>query len=504
MAAPLWPHQEARRLVERWPDKAKFVLETGFGPSGHPHMGTVGEVVRTYYVAMALRELGKDFEIIVFSDDMDGLRKIPSNVDAPWLAEHLGKPASSIPDPWHCHDSWAEHMNAELNAMLQPLGFPYTFASSTDCYKSGRFADVLRRMFRHMEEIKALMLPTMREENRAGWFPFQPACEHCGRVNTTVVLDYDAQTTEMQYSCTGEFKGVLGCGHTGRRTAVDGGGKLGWKMDWAARWFAFGVNYEMHGKDLIDSAKLSSEIVRIIGGKPPVTMFYELFLDEDGHKISKSTGKGLTLDTWDRYGTQTALNLLMFKNPRQQKKLGVDTVVQYMDESLTMARDDPQYPFIFFAGDRPDIALRFSDLISLAGVVGMPDPELLRPYLVRSYGEETVSANWGYLQELLRKATNYDQDFVERRRPTLSAQEWTLVDRFLDVVNRVDGAEAIQAAVYETARAAGVAPKDYFRLLYSILLGQESGPRIGNFVLLAGRERINTIINSARSDGQSA
>lgn len=498
--AALWPQQEAQRLVQRWPDKATYVLETGYGPSGHPHMGTVGEVVRTYYVAMALRELGKETEIKVFSDDMDGLRKIPGNVDAPWLAEHLGKPVSSIPDPWGCHGSWAQHMNAELNDMLAPLGLPYTFVSSTDMYKGGYFDEVLRLMFRHMEEIKALMLPTMRAENRAGWFPFQPACENCGRVNTTVVQDYDLETTVMQYTCTGEFRGVRGCGHAGTRSALAGGGKLGWKPDWAARWYALGVNYEMHGKDLIDSADLSAKIVRILGGKPPVTMFYELFLTEEGRKISKSTGQGLTLETWDRYGTQTALNLLMFKNPRQQKKLGVDTVVQYMDETIIMSKDDPQYPYVYFSGDRPDVTIRYSDLIGLAEAMGITDVDLLRPYLERTYGEAAVGENWSYLREILGKALNYVEDFVERVRPVLTPREWEIIDRWLALVADGGPPEAIQAGTFTLAREAGLEQKAMFKLLYGVLLGQESGPRIGGLVTLVGKDRISEIVAAVRQE----
>lgn len=496
----LWPQQEAQRIVQRWPDKDKYILQTGYGPSGHPHMGTVGEVVRTYYVAMGLKDLGKDFEIIVFSDSMDGLRKIPSNVDAPWLADYLGRPVSNIPDPWGCHDSWAHHMNGELVEMLDQLRLPYRFVSSADMYNLGGFDDVLRKMFAKMEEIKALMLPTLREENRAGWFPFQPACENCGRVNTTVVHDYDPQTTEMDYSCTGEFKGVKGCGHRGRRPALQGGGKLGWKPDWAARWYHFGVNYEMYGKDLIDSAALSKKIVQILGAKPPVDMFYELFLTEEGRKISKSTGKGLTLDTWGRYGTQESLNLLMFKNPRQQKRLGVDTVVQYMDETMSMLRDDPQFRFVYLEHDRPDVQAKFSDLINLVAAIGVQDPDLYRPYLERNFGLSTVGDNWSYLRGLVEKAIQYDQDFVERVRPIFTPEQWALVDEFVAMIDREETAEAVQSGTFAIAKAHGIEPKEFFKLLYQVLLGQDRGGRMGSFVMLCGKERIKEIISNVRKE----
>lgn len=498
----LWPQQEAHRIIQRWPDKDKYYLETGFGPSGHPHMGTVGEVVRTYYVAMSLRDLGKDSEIIVFSDDMDGLRKIPKNIDAPWLGEHLGKPVSRIPDPYGCCDSFSSHMNRELNEMLSRTDIPYRFVSSAEMYDGGRFNDALRRVFRNLDEIKELIASTMREENRENWFPFQPACERCGRVNTTVVSAYDAEACTVEYRCVGEFRGVTGCGHSGSRSALDGGGKLGWKADWPARWYAFGINYEMYGKDLIESARIGKEIVRILGGRPPVDMFYEMFLTEEGRKISKSVGQGLSIENWDRWGTQDSVNLLMFKNPRQQKRLGADTVIQYTDETLLMTRDDPQYRYIYFRGDRPDLGgLRYSDLINLVSATGLTAPDLLRPYLERSFGSSRVEANWEFIQDLLAKAANYYEDFIlpERRVPELSAEQWELVDLFVDLIGREAAADAIQTGVFDIANGSGLAPKEYFKLLYGVLLGQESGPRIGGFVQLLGKEKIREIIARARS-----
>lgn len=504
----LWPHQEAQRIIQRWPDKEKYILETGFGPSGHPHMGTVGEVVRTYYVALALKELGKASEIVVFSDDMDGLRKIPKNIDAPWLAEHLGKPVSRIPDPYGTCDSFSAHMNQELNKMLGATGIPYTFASSAECYGSGRFDDVLRKVFANMEALTKLITDTMRSETKEHWNPFQPACEKCGRVNTTIVTGYDKDACTVQYACTGSFRGVEGCGHTGEQSALGGRGKLGWKIDWPARWYALGVNYEMYGKDLIDSAKLGKEVVRILGGDPPVDMFYELFLTEEGRKMSKSTGEGMKLENWDRWGTQDSLNLLMFKNPRQQKKLGPDTVLMYTDESLLMSKEDPQYPFIYFGGDRPDLGgLRYSDITNFMAAVGITDPDLIRPYLERTFGVERIGGNWAFVRELVEKAANYYEDFVlpERQVPKLSADEWAMVEKFLALLDAPETAAAedlatyVQNQVFEIAKVGGMAPKDYFKLLYGVLLGAQSGPRIGGFVQLLGIPKIKELIATARS-----
>lgn len=497
----LWPHVEAKRIVERWPQKSQYVLQTGFGASGHPHMGTIGEVVRTYYVAKALQDLGKATDIIVFSDDVDGLRKIPQNIDAPWLAEHLGKPVTQIPDPYGTHRSYGHHMDAELIEMMKKTGIEARFKSAADCYSDGTFDEGIRRMFTHMKEIMDLVLPTMREENRQGWFPWLPTCEKCGKVYTTKVEDYDGDSATVTYACTGEFRDVRGCGHRGTQSALGGRGKFFWKADWALRWYVFGVNFEMHGKDLIDSAKQSGEIVKVIGGKPPVNMVYELFLTEEGRKISKSTGAGISMENWGRWGTQDSLNLLMFKNPKQQKKLGTDSIIQYTDETLTMTRDDPQYRFIYYHGDRPDLGgLRYSDLINLVNAISVTDLDQLVEYLGRSFGHERIRANEGFVKELLVKAVNYYEDFIlpTREVPVLTSEQWALVDQFDRLLDTSDDADGIQTGVYSIAKENGMQPKDFFKLLYGVLLGAESGPRIGGFVKLVGKARVRALIAAAR------
>lgn len=497
----LWPYQEARRIIERWPQKSRYILQTGFGASGHPHMGTIGEVVRTFYVAKALRDLGRDSEIIVFSDDMDGLRKIPSNIDAPWLKEHLGKPVTRIPDPYGTHESFGHHMNAELIEMLAKTEIEATFRSASDCYADGTFDEGIRHMFRHMQGIIDLVLPTMRPENREGWFPWLPVCQNCGKVYTTRVESYDPEEATVTYSCTGSFRDVHGCGHRGTQSALGGRGKFFWKADWALRWYVFGVNFEMHGKDLIDSAKLSKAIVKLLGGEPPNTMFYELFLTEEGRKISKSTGAGISMENWGRWGTQDSLNLLMFRNPRQQKRLSPETVIQYTDETLTMPPDDPQYPFIYYHGDRPDLGgLRYSDIINLVNAISETDPDVLIEYLGRSFGHERIRKNEPFVRELLEKAVHYYEDFIlpTRQTPELTEAEWAMVDEFEAMIQQTDDAEEIQTGVFNIARAHGMQPRKFFQILYGVLLGSDSGPRIGGFVTLVGKDRIRELIQAAR------
>jgi lysyl-tRNA synthetase class 1 len=497
----LWPFQEAQRIIDRWPARDHYIFETGFGASGHPHMGTIGEVMRTYYVSMALADLGKSSEIIVFSDDMDGLRKIPSNIKAPWLKEHLGKPVHTIPDPYGTEASFAHHMNAELQKMMEETGIKTTFKSSHRCYSGGTFNDGIRAMFRKMEEIKEAVLPTMREENRKNWFPWLPICEGCGKIYTTIVHDYDPESLEVSYSCTGQFGSVDGCGYRGKQSALGGRGKFFWKADWALRWYVFKINYEMHGKDLIDSASLSTKLVRIINGQTPVNMVYELFLTEEGRKISKSTGAGISLENWGRWGTQDSLNLLMFKNPKQQKRLSADSIIQYSDECLTMPKEDPQYRFIYYDQDRPDLGgLRYSDLINIVNATSVTDIDQLLEYVRRSFGSQRIDQNRSFVRELLAKAVNYYQDFIlpTRQMPQLTEEDWDLVDKFVELVKNEDDGDKLQTQIYEIAKANNRQPKDYFQMLYGVLLGAKSGPRLGGFVKLMGKEKILELIEKAK------
>lgn len=486
-------------MQQRFPHAEKIIFETGFGPSGHPHTGTVGEVIRTHYVRMALAELGRAGEIVVFSDDMDGLRKVPANIEAPWLHEHLGKPVSQIPDPYGCCASFSAHMNNELHAMVQRAEVPYTFRSSAECYRQGLFDDALHRIFERLPAVMDLIVPTMREENSAGWHPFKPLCENCGRINTTQVEAHDLNRRTVTYCCGGEHQGVGGCGYRGEQSYLGGRGKMGWKVDWAVRWFTFGVHYEMYGKDLIESARLARDVLKVMGGKAPVDMFYELFLDHEGHKISKSVGRGFTFSDWERYGTAEALNLLMLKNPRQQKRLTPEVLVQYMDEALTMSAADPQYAFVYYRSERPDVAVRFSDLVSVVAAVGVTDLDVVRPYLVRYLGA-AVDAHWDYLQGLLVRAGRYYEDFLlpQRAAPEFDAAQWQLIDRFVGLVEHESEPEAIQSGVFAIAREHDIAAKEYFKLLYRALLGQDFGPRIGSFAVLLGADKIKEIVAGLR------
>ena len=338
--AAAWPFEEAKKLVARLEKtgKKEVLFETGYGPSGLPHIGTFGEVARTTMVRNAFRVLTADkipTRLVAFSDDMDGLRKVPDNVpNKDLLSVNLNKPLTAVPDPFGTHASFGEHNNARLRAFLDSFGFEYEFLSATECYRSGRFDATLRLMLERYDDVMAIMLPSLRAERSATYSPFLPLHPKTGHVMQVPIDEVrrDAATLVWRDPETGErFEtSVLG-GHA----------KLQWKPDWAMRWVALGVDYEMAGKDLIDSVKLSSEIARALGATPPDGFNYELFLDEKGQKISKSKGNGLTIEDWLTYGTPESLALFMYNKPREAKRLFFDVIPRQVDDYLTFLEKYP-------------------------------------------------------------------------------------------------------------------------------------------------------------------
>src|SRR5919206_1128969 len=330
-AARAWPFEEARKLIERTggkiPDKGFVLFETGYGPSRLPHIGTFGEVVRTTMVRQAFRRLSDvPTRLVAFSDDMDGLHKVPDNVpNQELLAQALGKPLTQVPDPFGTHPSFGEHNNAELRRFLDAFGFDYEFLSSTQCYRSGRFDAALMTVLERYDAVMEIMLPSLREERAQTYSPFLPISPRTGIVLQVPILAHDAKAGTITYEDP-ETKEHVTTLVTGGRT------KLQWKPDWAMRWLALGVGYEMAGKDLIDSVKLSGEIARALGALPPEGFNYELFLDEKGQKISKSKGNGLSIDEWLRYASPESLSLFMYREPKAAKRLHFDVIPRHVDE----------------------------------------------------------------------------------------------------------------------------------------------------------------------------
>jgi lysyl-tRNA synthetase class 1 len=533
MAKVLWPDDEASRILKVYPDADPLVLETGYGPSGAPHIGTFAEVARTSWVGAAWQQAtGRPWELIAFSDDMDGLRKVPLNMPREALEPHLDRPLSRVPDPFGCHPSYAGHNNALLRDMLDHYGFRYTFKSSTEQYTGGVFNEGLSRIMAHYEAVREIILPTIREEKRKDWSPFFPICERCGRINGTRVTGHDAGRLTVTYVCEGAAAGAVadapageedddaaraparsGCGHQGETTVLDGRVKVGWKVDWALRWYALNVHYEMYGKDLIESAELSTRLCRLISGKGghrgPVQSFYEMFLDEEGRKISKSVGRGLTVDSWLASAPRESLLLFILKDPRKAKKLSWDVVLRSADEYLQMLqrRDDPS------AGSSPE-ELRFihpgsreaprwgypvsyTMLIGLVAAIGMPSADVVKGYVHKVKG--AIPDSDPLLERLAGHAITYarEQILPGRVRRTPTPPEAEVLRRLADYLDQEREAEQVQTQAFDLARAAGLEPKELFRLLYNVLTGQDSGPRFGPFVKLLGQEAIAQRLRAA-------
>jgi lysyl-tRNA synthetase class 1 len=520
-----WPFEEARKIVARLKKRPKdeVIFETGYGPSGLPHIGTFGEVARTTMVRHAFRVLTDDkvkTRLIAFSDDMDGLRKVPDNVPNKELLEQdLGKPLTKVRDPFGTHPSFGEHNNARLRAFLDHFGFDYEFASSTDYYKSGRFDGALMKMLEHFDKVMAIMLPSLREERAATYSPFLPIDPRTGVVLQVPIVGHDAARGTITYEDP-ETQERFTVPVTGGRC------KLQWKPDWAMRWVALGIDYEMAGKDLIDSVKLSGEICKALGGMPPEGFNYELFLDEKGQKISKSKGNGLTIDEWLRYASPESLSLFMYREPKAAKRLyfdviprNVDDYYQFLDgyqrqEDPKQRLGNPVWHIHSGQPPKPDMPLSFQMLLTLVSSSNAENAETLWGFIGR-YRPGVTPQTHPKLNDLVGYAIHYFRDFVlphKKFREPSEGERAALID-LRDALSQLPAdatAEAIQDVVYEIGRREpfldhkkkakdgkpGVS-LDWFNMLYQVLLGQEKGPRFGSFVGAFGVQNTVDMIDGA-------
>ena len=501
-----WPFQEARKILARTggatPAKGHVLFETGYGPSGLPHIGTFGEVARTSMVRHAFSLMSDaPTRLYAFSDDMDGLRAAPENVPNPeMLRQHLGKPLTAIPDPFGTHDSFGEHNNARLAAFLDQFGFDYEFKSATECYKSGLFDETLVAVLRHYDEIMAVMLPTLKPERRRTFSPVLPISPKSGRVLQVPLVRVDADAGTVAFE---DEDGAT------RETPVTGGRcKLGWKTDWAMRWAALGVDYEMSGKDLIDSVRDSGRICKIPGAEPPEGFTYELFLDENREKISKSRGNGLSIDEWLRYGTRESLGLFMYNAPRKAKRLYFDVIPRHVDDyAAHLERYPKQTPeerlhnpaWHIHAGapPAPGQPLSYGVLLNLASVCNAEDKAVLWRF-ISGYVADAAPETAPVLDALAGHAVNYYNDFVKpnRRYRAPDERESAALDELAGALETLpDDAEAIQYEVYEIGKRHGFEPlRDWFKALYETLPGQSQGPRMGTFIALYGRAETIALI----------
>jgi len=536
--SPAWPFEEARKLVKRVEasGQTSVLFETGYGPSGLPHIGTFGEVARTSMVRRAFEVLTQGkiaTKLIAFSDDMDGLRKVPDNIpNKELVAAHLGKPLTRVPDPFGTHESFGAHNNARLRGFLDAFGFDYEFASSTEYYTSGRFDAALLHMLARYDAVMKIMLPTFREERAATYSPFLPVHPVTGVVMQVALDAFDAAagTISWRDPLSGEsFTTPVTGGHC----------KLQWKPDWAMRWYALGVDYEMAGKDLIDSVKVSSAIVRALGGRPPEGFNYELFLDEKGQKISKSKGNGLTIDQWLTYASPESLAQFMFQKPTAAKRLYFDVIPRAVDDYLAFldaygrqdwkerlgnpvwhihAGDPPAPETLAHPGDAAGktTSVSFAMLLNLATVANAEDSGVLWGFL-RRYAPGASPENHPRLDRLVGYAVAYFRDFVRPAKSYRAADEveravLETLSATLAALPEGASAEAVQTALYDVGRAIpryqdmkakgatlarpGVS-NDFFNMLYEVLLGEKRGPRFGSFVALYGVAETRGLIDKA-------
>jgi lysyl-tRNA synthetase class 1 len=521
-----WPFEEAGKIVKRyegrdWPESILF--ESGYGPSGLPHIGTFGEVARTTMVRHAFRILTEDkvsTRLLSFSDDMDGMRKIPENVpDRSFLEPHLHKPLTVVPDPFGGeYESFGHHNNAMLRRFLDTFGFDYEFASATDYYKSGRFDAILRRVAERYDDIMAIMLPTLGEERRATYSPFLPISPKTGKVLYVPLTKVDAANATISY--------IDEDGVEVNQSILGGSVKLQWKPDFGARWAALNVDFEMFGKDHGPNMGVYDNICKALGGQPPEHYVYELFLDENGEKISKSKGNGLTIDEWLTYAPTESLSLYMFQKPRTAKKLYFDVIPRAVDEYYTFLSafqrqewkerlGNPVYHI--HSGNVPvvDMPVSFALLLNLVSASNAHDKSVLWGFISR-HADGVTPQTHPELDQLVGYAIRYFDDFVKPTKVFRAADEvetaalQALSEKLGSLPAGSDG-EAIQNASLDVARSIeryqdhnkkspeggpGVSVA-FFQMIYQILIGQERGPRFGSFAALYGIDNTRALIAKA-------
>ena len=500
-----WPFEEARKIYEKIggkvPKKGYVLFETGYGPSGLPHIGTFGEIVRTSFVKFAFEQMYPDIPTKMFcvSDDMDALRKVPENVpNQDMLRANLGMPLTSIPDPFGTDKSYGWHNNNKLLSFLQSFGFvegkDYQFVSATDVYKSGGHNEMLKNAAKHYQELMNVMLPTLGDERKATYSPFMPIDPESGKVIANGVIGVDAEKCTIKY--------VGSDGKEKESSFLNGGCKLQWKCDFGGRWASLGVDYEIYGKDHYPNEPVYRAICKTLGGDVPVNFFYELFLDDKGQKISKSKGNGMTIDEWLRYANQESLALFMYQKPRTAKRLYFDVIPKAVDEYMTYLTkyqsqsgeeksENPVY-FIHYGkldGLKP-CSVSYSMMLNLASVCNPENEDILLDFLEKY--DNSIDRNDKYLRHLVLGAVNYYNDFIKPNKKYVKPEgEYIVaVKKLLDELQSGKyndaGEVEIQNMIYEIGNNASFELKAWFKCLYQALLGTETGPRMGSFIKIYG------------------
>ncbi len=515
LKAKAWPFEEARRILKRYektpPEKGYVLFETGYGPSGLPHIGTFGEVARTTMIRNAFHQISDiPTKLIVFSDDMDGMRKVPENVpNQELLHENIQKPLTDVPDPFEQYDSFGAHNNAMLRRFLDTFGFEYEFYSATEFYKSGRFDETLLKAAEKYDDLMAIMLKSLREERQQSYSIFLPISPKTGRVLYVPIKEVDAKAGTIRFDDEDGEEMVL---------PVTGGHvKLQWKPDFGARWAALGVDFEMYGKDHSTNTPIYDGICRKLGAKAPEHFTYELFLDDKGEKISKSKGNGLSIDEWLTYASAESLSYFMFQKPKTAKRLYFDVIPKAMDEYDQQLRAYPdqeeakqvENPVFHVHNGQPpksDMAVSYSMLLNLASAAGTQDPEVLWGF-IKSYAPDADPENNPTLDKAVGFAIRYVQDFVEPNKNYRSPdeKERKALEKLRDELREYDGektADALQTLVFSVGKEFEFEPlRDWFKAIYEVLFGQSQGPRFGGFIALYGVDATADMIDSALARG---
>ena len=502
-----WAFKEAtlilNKIRNKIPTKGYVLFETGYGPSGLPHIGTFGEIVRTSMVRRAFEYISDiPTKLFCVSDDMDGFRKIPDNLPNPEeYQQYLDLPLTQVPSPFSKGESYGAYMNSKLREFLDSFGFEYEFVSATQCYKSGKFNEYLVKILEKYDEILDIMLPTLGKDRKETYSPFLPVCRETGKVLQAKVVKRDLENREITYLDKSNKQVTT--------SILNGNCKLQWKPDFAMRWVAFDVDYEIYGKDIQANADIYDKICKTLGKNPPHQMSYELFLDEKGQKISKSKGNGLTIDEWLKYGNQESLKLFMYQSPKKAKKLYFDIIPKTFDEYLQYlekyTKEDDENKrlsnpiFYIHKNDVPELKLdkiSFSLLLNLVNACNTDSKEVLWGYIDKS-NPNLNECTRKYVNAMLEYAINYYQDFVEPKKKYRipNKDEITLLENLLKVLETAnDDAETIQNAVYKIGKENNIPLKQWFQCLYEILLGTTEGPRIGTFIKFYGIEETRKLI----------
>ena len=510
MASKAWPFDEARRILKRYektpPEKGYVLFETGYGPSGLPHIGTFGEVARTTMIMRAFREISDiPAKLICFSDDLDGMRKIPGNVpNKETLTEHIQKPLTSVPDPFGKFESFGHHNNAMLRRFLDTFGFEYEFYSATDFYKSGKFDQILKRAVEKYDEIMQVMLKSLREERQKTYSIFLPIHPETGRVLYVPINEIDEKNYTISFNDED--------GKSWSLPVTGGNVKFQWKPDFGARWAALGVDFEMYGKDHSTNTPIYDQICKILGHRPPEHFTYELFLDDQGQKISKSSGNGISIDEWLTYASPESLSYFMYQKPKTAKRLYFDVIPKAVDEyhqqlraydtqDLKSKAANPVFHIHGQNAPKSDMVVSFSMLLNLAAVANAEDNHQLWGFIKR-YAKDASPENNPQLDQAVSFAIGYYNEFVKPNkvfRLPSSIEREALTD-LRNMLSDLDGnqdAEELQSIVFACGREKFDPLRDWFKALYEVLLGASQGPRFGGFIALYGIEETIQLIEKA-------